>query len=494
MIWWFFLFILGFVFLHRKWRYRYLMAIPGPPSLPLIGNTLPMLASPERAWCLLQEYNKVYYPIYRLSNGLLDSVHISAPDDIELILSSKTHLRKSIIYDLLQSWLGKGLLTSDGDRWYHRRKLLTPTFHFNIIQQFFTVFATHSEALVQQLDKECDKSCTNIIPLITKFTLFTICETAMGTKLDEKKEGNRDYVSATFEMGQLFINRIRRPWLAYNVIFNMTEKKKEQTSLLNILHSFSKSVIEDRKQHFKEVVQNEDEHDDQFHQKKRVAMLDLLLSVRNSGAQISDEEIREEVDTFIFEGHDTTSAAISYALMLIANHSNVQEKIVEEINHIVDGSSRPLNFADIQQLSYLERVVKESLRMYPSVPVIGRRVDFDVVTSTSHVIPKDTIVSVHIFGLHHNPKFYPDPEKFDPDRFLPQNMKGRHPFSYIPFSAGPRNCIGQRFAMVEMKTAIASVVRNFRLLPIDKPSDLQFMAHLILKANKGVHIKFEKRQ
>uniref|UniRef100_A0A1Y1M2Y2 Cytochrome P450 n=1 Tax=Photinus pyralis TaxID=7054 RepID=A0A1Y1M2Y2_PHOPY len=328
MIWWFFLFILGFVFLHRKWRYRYLMAIPGPPSLPLIGNTLPMLASPERAWCLLQEYNKVYYPIYRLSNGLLDSVHISAPDDIELILSSKTHLRKSIIYDLLQSWLGKGLLTSDGDRWYHRRKLLTPTFHFNIIQQFFTVFATHSEALVQQLDKECDKSCTNIIPLITKFTLFTICETAMGTKLDEKKEGNRDYVSATFEMGQLFINRIRRPWLAYNVIFNMTEKKKEQTSLLNILHSFSKSVIEDRKQHFKEVVQNEDEHDDQFHQKKRVAMLDLLLSVRNSGAQISDEEIREEVDTFIFEGHDTTSAAISYALMLIANHSNVQVSVI----------------------------------------------------------------------------------------------------------------------------------------------------------------------
>ncbi|KAK5646201.1 hypothetical protein RI129_004665 [Pyrocoelia pectoralis] len=364
------------------------------------------------------------------------------------------------------SWLLVGntfqFLGSSGDKWHTRRKMLTPAFHFNIIQQFFKCFVDHSEQLVERLQEECTKPYTDIPPLVT-------------------------------QMGQLLSVRIGRPWLFLNCIYQFTAIKKEQNLLINTLHKFSKSVIENRKQSFAESDLYVDSNDEQFGSKKRLAMLDLLLTLKNSGVQISDEGIREEVDTFMFEGHDTTSAGISFALILIANHPNVQEKLAEEIKSVMNGSDRSFLFSDIQQMHYLELVVKECLRLYPSVPSIGRKTDYDIVTSTGYLIPKDTIVGVHIYSLHHNPIFYPNPEKFDPDRFLPENTKGRHPFSYIPFSAGPRNCIGQKFAMVEMKTAIATIIRNFVLLPIDKPVNLTLISHMVLKTSDEMRIKIRKR-
>ncbi|KAK5646123.1 hypothetical protein RI129_004587 [Pyrocoelia pectoralis] len=464
MLWFlqFVLYVLGSVILYQKWRHRHFSKIPGPPSWPLVGHTLQSLGSPEHRWKYIQQLNTQYYPIFKISNGFTPYVNLLDPHDIEILLSSRNHIRKSTIYVFLQSWLGTGLLTSDGDKWHRRRKMLTPAFYFNIIQQFFKCFVEHSEQLVERLQEECAKPYTNIPPLIS-------------------------------QIGQLIMNRIERPWLFLNCIYQFTAMNKEQNLLINTLHKFSKSVIENRKQCFVASDLRVDSNDGQFGSKKRLAMLDLLLTLKNSGVQISDEGIREEVDTFMFEGHDTTSAGISFALILIANHPNVQEKLVEEIQSVMNGSDRSFLFSDIQQMHYLELVVKECLRLYPSVPSITRKTDYDIVTSTGYLIPKDTIVIIHIYALHHNPKFYPNPEKFDPDRFLPENTKGRHPFSYIPFSAGPRNCIGQKFAMVEMKTAIASIIRNFVLKPIDNTANLTLISRMILNASGCMRIQFRKR-
>lgn len=109
---------------------------------------------------------------------------------------------------------------------------------------------------------------------------------------------------------------------------------------------------------------------------------------------------------------------------------------------VLNGKNGKLTYTDLQNLRYLERVLKESLRMYPSVPFIGRVAGEDILTYTGYKIPSNCNINIHIYDLHYNPEIYPDPHKFDPDRFLPENSQKRHPFAYLPFSAGPRNCIG----------------------------------------------------
>ena len=146
-------------------------------------------------------------------------------------------------------------------------------------------------------------------------------------------------------------------------------------------------------------------------------------------------------------------------------------------------------FNDLQKLKYLERVIKEALRMYPSVPYISRKLGDDLVTATGYKLPKGTITHLHIYDLHHNPEFYP----FDPDRFSPEASKSRHPFAYLPFSAGSRNCIGQKFAMLELKAVISGTLANFVLEPVDTPETVVLIMDFVLRAKDGIKIKFVAR-
>lgn len=122
--------------------------------------------------------------------------------------------------------------------------------------------------------------------------------------------------------------------------------------------------------------------------------------------------------------------------------SNLQKKAADEVVEVL-GDSNEFAFQDIQKLKYLEQVIKEALRLYPSVPLIARVTDENIETTTGYTIPANTYVHIHIYDLHNNPNIYPEPDKFDPERFSPENTQDRHPFAYLPFSAGPRNCIGR---------------------------------------------------
>ncbi|KAJ3659324.1 hypothetical protein Zmor_011018 [Zophobas morio] len=195
----------------------------------------------------------------------------------------------------------------------------------------------------------------------------------------------------------------------------------------------------------------------------------------------------------MFEGHDTTAAALSFSLMLIACHKNVQDLIVAEIEAVAGDLHNKPTFNDLQQMKYLERVLKEVLKLYPSVSFISRKLGEELVTATGYKIPKDTMVHLHIYDLHHNPEFYPDPETFDPDRFLPEIAKNRYPFAYLPFSAGPRNCIGQRFAMLELKAALCGILSKYVLEPVDTPDTITVVVDVVLRTKDEIKVKFLPR-
>ncbi|XP_020298469.1 cytochrome P450 4C1-like [Pseudomyrmex gracilis] len=223
-------------------------------------------------------------------------------------------------------------------------------------------------------------------------------------------------------------------------------------------------------------------------QKKRLALLDLLIAAFQEN-QITDLDIREEVDTFMFEGHDTTAMGICFSLLLLAEHKDIQDRVRTEVNGMMEENEGKLTMASLQKLPYLERCLKEAMRLYPSVHLISRILSEDI-KCQSYTVPANTIVHLNIYGVHRDPNFWPHPDVFDPDRFLPDQVQNRHPYCYLPFSAGSRNCIGQRFAMYEMKAMIASLVHHFYLEPVDYLKDLRIKCDLILHPAHPIRIKF----
>ncbi|GLH05339.1 Uncharacterized protein GBIM_10961, partial [Gryllus bimaculatus] len=198
-------------------------------------------------------------------------------------------------------------------------------------------------------------------------------------------------------------------------------------------------VIQKRKAELEMLTDGKTLDVDELGRRRRVAFLDLLLLIARDGS-LSDADIREEVDTFMFEGHDTTAAAISFTAFLLSRHPAVQEKILGELEAIFD-CSKPLepSIQELSQLKYLEMVIKESMRIYPPVSGVARQISSDLrLESSTLTVPSGATLFLNFYFLHRNPELFPYPERFDPERFTQEETVRRKPFSYLPFSAGSR--------------------------------------------------------
>ncbi|XP_063907299.1 cytochrome P450 4C1-like [Zophobas morio] len=472
----------------------YMHKLPEPKANFFFGNISSFLDTPENIFKILRKWGTDYYPIYHTWVAHMSAVNIVNPYDFEIIMSNMKHNTKGYFYHMFHNWLGTGLLTSEGNKWQERRKILTPAFHFNILKEFIKVFEAETKNLVDVLMKESHKPYVAITDLISDFTLDTIGETAMGTNFKEEdiKVSGRDYKKAIHEIGKLYVYRLSRPWLLYNLLYVFVPQYFKEKKLVKTLHTFTTNVISNRQKNFR-TTKTESEVDFSYSKRKRLAMLDLLLTAKKQEGCIDDDGIREEVDTFMFEGHDTTSVAISYALMLIACHRDIQDRIYEEIQQVVTDSSQ-LDYQTLQELKYMEMCIKEVLRMYPSVPFIARILGEDIKTHSGHILKTGSLVQLHIYDVHYNPDIYPNPKTFDPDRFLPENSQNRHNFAYVPFSAGPRNCIGQKFAILEIKTVLCGILSAFILEPVDTPETVELITDVVLRSKDNIKVKFVPRK
>jgi len=212
-----------------------------------------------------------------------------------------------------------------------------------------------------------------------------------------------------------------------------------------------------------------------------------LLNLYESN-EIDIDGIREEVDTFMFEGHDTTASAISFCLYTLARHPTYQKRLQDEID-----SSKEENLSDrVQNIKFLDNVIKETARLFPPVPIIGRHFEEDAIIN-GRKIHKGTEVTLLVAALHRNENYWEDPDVFKPDRFNDDSCKSRNPFCYVPFSAGARNCIGQKYAMLEVKIFIYKILKNFDLKSSQSEDMLDLTAEIILKAKNGLMIEFIRR-
>ncbi|KAK7076602.1 Cytochrome P450 4V2 [Halocaridina rubra] len=474
--------------------------IPGPRAWPIVGNTPDFIAEPgeffQRCMGFIHIWN-FHTPIMKFWGTPYPAVELYRPHTVEAMLSSQKHIDKSRDYAFLHPWLGLGLLTATGGKWFSRRKLLTPAFHFKILEDFVDVFNRQSNKMISKLHPRANGKPFDIFPYITLCTLDIIFETALGSSINAQDDSESDYVRAVYSMSSIVQQRQVRPWLQLDILFKLFGDAKKHNACLKILHETAYKAIRERRTDFKNskssTLDNDQNNEEEITgKKKRLAFLDLLLEYAETVEELTDEDIREEVDTFMFEGHDTTSAAINWSLYLLGCNPKIQNRMHEELLEVFGTSDRPVTTDDLRQLKYTENCIKEALRLYPSVPMIAREVKEDVIIA-NYRVPANTAVVILPYYLHRDPGQFPMPEVYDPDRFLPENCKNRHPYAYIPFSAGPRNCIGQKFALMEEKIIITNILRKFRIESTVRREDLRVLAELILKPENGNILKFFPR-
>ncbi|CAO2612388.1 Cytochrome P450 4F3 [Lemmus lemmus] len=311
------------------------------------------------------------------------------------------------------------------------------------------------------------------------------CVFSFSSNCQEKPS---EYIAAILELSALVARRHQKLHLHVGLFYHFTRDGMRFRKACRLVHDFTNAVIQERRSTLP------DQGEDDVKAKAKAKTLDfidvLLLSKDEHGKALSDEDIRAEADTFMFGGHDTTASGLSWVLYNLARHPEYQERCRQEVRELLrDREPEEIEWDDLAQLPFLTMCIKESLRLHPPVTAISRCCTQDIVLPDGRVIPKGVICRISIFGTHHNPTVWPDPEVYNPFRFDADSSKGRPPLAFIPFSAGPRNCIGQTFALSEMKVALALTLLRFRVRPDDKEPRRQ--PELILRAEGGLWLRVE---
>lgn len=195
----------------------------------------------------------------------------------------------------------------------------------------------------------------------------------------------------------------------------------------------------------------------------------------------------------IIGGNETSALTVSFTLLAVAMHPEIQERLLDELHSVYDSPTEDTSYEHIQQLSYLDCVVKEGMRLFPVVPFMVRCVGADTPISKC-TIPKHAVVMLSVYNLHRNQETWgPDADEFNPDNFLPERVAERHAYSFIPFGGGPKNCVGFQYAMFSMKVMLSALLRQYRFSSNLKMADLDMRCELNLKLNNKHMVKIERR-
>ncbi|CAO1398987.1 unnamed protein product [Diamesa tonsa] len=491
-----FICLLGYLKNYKKIHLK----IPSPNSLPIIGHAHRMIGlNNEEQLEIITKLSHLYPNLVKVWVFHVMSILVNSPELIQKVFNSEVCMEKPYIaYKLLN--LDFGLLASRYPRWKRDRKFFNNSFKINILQSFIPIFTTSANQLVNDLTKKLDGNAFNILDSTIRCTLKMICSTSLGMDLsDPDNEPDFDAVFHAVEYCTESVATLQNKPVVYpETFYKLTKRYKKHVIAEDYLKNFHKRIIDERRDLLKKsnnntsgMEMNTKETDDDQEAPSYSIFIDHII---NNEGIFTDREIRDHVVTVLSAGYETSATALAHCILFLALHNDIQDKLLEEITEFFPTEDTEINYESLSKLKYMDRVLKESLRLAPVGPVIFRENTADYEITPGVVVPKNTIFILNIYALHRSKAIWGDKvEEFNPDNFLPENIAKRHPCSYIPYSTGRRNCIGSRYATISMKIILLQLIRNYKFSSDLKYENLRFKAVLTLQLSGEHLVKIERR-
>uniref|UniRef100_A0A8C2I351 aromatase n=1 Tax=Cyprinus carpio TaxID=7962 RepID=A0A8C2I351_CYPCA len=472
----------------RRRGIRTMEAFPGPPAHWLIGHVKEFRQDGHDLEKIMKWSGQYPFAFPLWFGPSLSILNIHHPSYmIFFIFALFTEPKDDYAYKFFIPWLGDGLLVSTGQKWFRHRRLLTPGFHYDVLKPYVKLVSNSTKVMLGKWEVYGKSGESfELFKHVSLMTLDSIMKCAFSCNRNcQTDSGTNPYIQAVYDLCHLVNVRFRVFPYHSKAIFHLSPHGYKFRKAARIAHNHTAEVIRKRK----EVLKIEEEQGI-VKNKRYLDFLDILLSARDEHQQgLSDEDIRAEVDTFMFEGHDTTASGISWIFYNLACNPEHQEKCREEILQVLDGKDT-VDWEDLNKIPYTTMCIKESLRLCPPVPGISRKLTKPLTFFDGRTVPEGCTIGVSIYGIHMNASVWENPYLFDPLRFLPENVAERSPHAFVPFSAGPRNCIGQNFAMNEMKVAVALTLMKYRLIK-DPQHIPKMIPQVVLRSLNGIHIKIK---
>jgi cytochrome P450 len=412
---------------------------PGPrgpiSALALMRAPLPYLEK------MFRQYGDVVH--LRMLN--LHVYAIAHPDGIRHALQDNhRNYTKSADYQILARLLGNGLVTSEGALWLRQRRLMQPMFHRQKIAAFGAMMTECTGEMLERWSGRAQSGeAFDVVSEMMRLTLHIVGRALLTMDLTSHADQvGRNMTIANESLSEFNLSTLM-PWLPSPRNLRFKRATRELRSLVL-------NIIADRRRDARDYGD----------------LLSMLLAARDeeTGEAMSDEQLRDEVLTLILAGHETTATALSWTWYLISQHPQVERKLRAELDEVLGG--RPPAMADLVNLNYTGMVIDEAMRLYPPVWAIGRAaIEDDEIMG--YRVPRGSNVMLSQWMTHRHPKFWENPERFEPERFSAEQAAGRPRYAYFPFSGGPRQCIGNIFALTEANLILAAVAQKYspRLVP-----------------------------
>ncbi len=445
---------------------------PGPQGSPLMGVARELIAGAPRYTNSLADQ---YGPVVRFRVFGNRFLLLSDPELVrEALVGQAANFPKDARdVAILDRTIGHGLVSANGEEHKRQRRLTQPAFHTRRIDAYAATMIDYTEAM---LDGWRDGQTFDVAAAMSALTMTIVARSLFGVDRTTM-EATAERISAAIHVLQEVADKefqsplLLPAWLP-------TGRNRRRAAAAAVLYETIDRMIAARRA----AAGGEDVAD------SGDLLSMLLLSRDEAGDRMSDAEVRDQLVTLFVAGHETTSNALTWTWFLLAQHPAVEERLHEE----VDALGRPPALADLPQLPYTLRVLKEAMRLFPPAWVLNVRRAAADTTLGPYAIRRGERLWISPFVMHRRPQYYPDPERFDPDRWLPERERALPKFAYMPFGGGPRICIGNGFALMEAHLIIAAVARRFRLrLVPGTPLDLN--AQITLSNHGGMPMTVQAR-
>ncbi len=436
---------------------------PGPRGLPILGGGAAFIR--DRLGYLAKV--AAHGPVTRMKILWETYYIIREPELIQQTLAQgHTKMQKDRFTHELSRVLGWGLVSSEGDLWRRQRKLVSHAFTPKRIKTYGDAMAAAgARTLADWKDgQEIDASAA-----MSELTLDVVGKTLFDADVrgTAKEVGEALYVISDFYVESLETLIPTPAW------WPGRENRRFQKAVLSVDKIITDIVAERRGS-------GEDRGD----------LLSALLHAKDEQGAMSDQQLRDELVTLFLAGHETTSLALTYAFYFLSQNREMEQKAHEEAVRVL--GDRPANADDVERLDYIGRVIKEAMRLYPPVWTIGRELLEDIELA-GYTLEKGSTLLFSQWVTHRLPEYFPEPERFDPDRWLPERAEGIHKFAYFPFGGGPRICIGNHFAIMEAVLLLATLIRKYRLELLPN-QELEFHPSVTLRMKKGLRMRLHARE